>query len=76
MVHKITLRQLGGSISAVIPKELASRQRLAPNDELYVMETPDGLLLTATDPDTQAALDAYAQVARENRAAMAALAKL
>lgn len=76
MVYKITLRQLGGSISAVIPKDLAARQHLAADDELFVIETPDGLLLTTTDPETQAALDAYATVAKENRAAMAALAKL
>ena len=40
------------------------------------METPEGILLTAVDPATTVALAAYAEVARENRAALGALAKL
>jgi len=76
MVHTITLRKIGGSIGAIIPKELATRQQLAPDDQLYAVETPDGILLTTVDPTTQAALEAYAELAKENRAAMAALAKV
>lgn len=76
MVHTITLRKIGGSIGAIIPKELATRQHLAPDDQLYAVETPEGILLTTVDPTTQAALEAYAELAKENRAAMAALAKV
>ena len=76
MVHTITLKKIGGSISAIIPKDMASRQHLAANDQLFAMETADGILLTAVDPTTRAALDAYTELAKENRAAMAALAKL
>ncbi len=76
MVHRITLKKIGGSIGAIIPKELASRQHLAADDELFAVETADGILLTTADPIAQAALDAYAELAKENRMAMAALAKL
>ena len=38
-------------------------------------ETPVGILLTATDPATKAAMVAYEEGARENRAAMAALGR-
>ena len=76
MVHAITLKKIGGSIGAIIPKDMASRQHLAANDEVFAMETADGILLTAVDPTTQAALEAYTELAKENRAAMAALAKL
>ena len=76
MVYAITLKKIGGSIGAIIPKDMASRQHMAANDELFAMETADGILLTTVDPTTRAALDAYAELAKENRAAMAALAKL
>jgi len=72
----ITLKKIGGSVGAIIPKEVLQRQHLAANDEVFVIETPDGILLTATDPATKAAMVAYDEGARENRAAMAALAKL
>ncbi len=76
MVYTITLKRVGGSISATIPKDLASSQHLAANDQVFAVETAQGILLTLVDPTTQAALDAYAELAKDNRAAMAALAKL
>ena len=76
MVHTIKLKKIGGSVGAILPKELLQRQHLAANDEVFAVETPEGILLTAVDPVTAAALAAYAEVAKENRAALAALAKL
>jgi len=76
MAQTITLKKIGGSVAAILPKDVLQRTHLAANDEVFVIETPDGILLTATDPETKAALAAYAEVARENRAALSALAKL
>ena len=76
MVQTIKLKKIGGSVGAILPKEMLQRQQLAANDEVFVVETPEGILLTAADPATTAALTAYAEGAKENRAAMAALAKL
>jgi len=76
MAQTITLKKIGGSVGAILPKDVLLRQHLAADDEVFVIETPDGILLTATDPATKIALAAYAEGARENRAAMAALAKL
>lgn len=76
MVQSITLKKVGGSVAAIIPKDVLQRQHLAVNDEMFVIETPDGILLTATDPATKAALAAYAEVAKEHRTILAALAKL
>ncbi|MEP6832293.1 MAG: protein kinase [Gemmatimonas sp.] len=76
MAQSITLKKVGGSVAAFIPKDVLQRQHLAVNDEVFVIETPDGILLTAADPATKAALAAYAEVAKENRATLAALARL
>ena len=76
MIQSIKLKKIGGSVGAILPKEMLRRQHLAADDEVFAVETADGILLTAADPAAKAALAAYAEGARENRAAMAALAKL
>jgi antitoxin component of MazEF toxin-antitoxin module len=75
MVRTITLKKIGDSIGAIIPKDVASRYQFAPSDEVFAVETPTGILLTPFDPAMLAALETYAELAKENRAAMAALAK-
>ena len=76
MTQTLKLKKIGGSVAAIIPKDILQRQHLGANDEVFVMETPDGILLTSADPATKAALEAYRKVAHDNRATLAALAKL
>ncbi len=76
MVQTITLKKVGGSVGAILPKDMLTRQQLEAGDEVFVVETPHGILLSAVDPATTAALDSFAKLLKENRAAMAALAKL
>lgn len=76
MVRAITLNKAGGSASATIPKDILNRYHLGPGDKVFVVDTPQGVLLMPYDPATQAALEAYVEVARENREALAALARL
>ena len=76
MVQTITLKKIGGSVGVILPKEMLDRQHFQADDQIFVIDTPQGLLLTAVDPATTEALAAYAVLAKENRAAMAALAKL
>lgn len=76
MVQTITLKKIGGSVGAILPKDMLDRQHLQAEDQVFVVETTQGILLTAVDPAATEALAAYAVLAKENRAAMAALAKL
>ena len=76
MVHSIRLKKIGGSLGLIVPKEILQRQHLEADSEIFITETPDGILLSASDPATKAALEAYAEGAKLNRDAMAALAKL
>lgn len=76
MVQSITLKKIGGSVGAILPKDMLDRQHLQAEDQVFVVETTQGILLTAVDPAATEALAAYAVLAKENRAAMAALAKL
>lgn len=76
MVRAVTLKKTGGSVSVILPKDMLVRHHLEANDEVFAIETSQGILLTPFDPEMAAGLAAYREVARENRDAMAALAKL
>jgi putative addiction module antidote len=75
MVKQVTLRQVGGSVSATIPKELAVRLNLEPGDKLLVVETDQGILLSPYDPNVEAGMAIARKVARKYRNALRELAK-
>lgn len=75
MVRQITVRQVGGSISATLPKEMADRLRLAPGDKMFAMETSDGILLTPYDRELEKQLAIAAKVSKTHRAVLRELAK-
>jgi antitoxin MazE len=75
MVRKITLRQVGGSIGATLPKDMADRLHVKPGDEIFAVETENGILLTPYDPTFAKAMAAYERTAAKYRNALRELAK-
>lgn len=75
MVRKITLRQVGGSIGATLPKDMADRLHINAGDEVFAIETEQGILLTPYDPTFGAAMLAYERTAAKYRNALRELAK-
>jgi len=75
MTREVTLRQVGGSIGATLPKDMAARLNLSPGDRLLAVETDQGILLTPYNPDTERALAIAARMARKYRNALRELAK-
>ena len=75
MVRELTLRQVGGSIGATLPKDMADRLHLAVGDRVLAVETERGILLTPYDPTTERALDLAARAAKKYRAALRKLAE-
>ncbi|HET8648899.1 MAG TPA: AbrB/MazE/SpoVT family DNA-binding domain-containing protein [Gemmatimonadales bacterium] len=75
MIRELKLRQVGGSIGATLPKDMAERLRLAPGDRVLAVETDQGILLTPYDPDTERALDIAARAAKKYRSALRKLAE-
>jgi len=75
MTRELTLRQVGGSIGATLPKDMADRLNLSPGDRVLAVETDQGILLTPYNPDTERALKIAARVARKYRNALRELAK-
>lgn len=75
MVREITLRQVGGSIGATLPKDMADRLHLAVGDRVLAVETERGILLSPYDPEVEAGLAVAAHAARKFRNALRELAK-
>lgn len=75
MTRELTLRQVGGSIGATLPKDMAERLHLSAGDRVLAVETDSGILLTPYDPNTERALALATRAARKYRNALRELAK-
>jgi putative addiction module antidote len=72
---KLKITTIGNSAGVILPKELMARLRLEKGDELYALETPDGLKLTVFDPELAAQMEAAEQIMREDRDVLHKLAQ-
>ncbi|PPT76778.1 AbrB/MazE/SpoVT family DNA-binding domain-containing protein [Xanthomonas arboricola pv. populi] len=72
---RLKITSIGNSAGVILPKELLARLRLGKGDELYALETPDGIKLTAFDPTLAAQMEVAEQVMREDRQVLHKLAK-
>jgi len=75
VIRELTLRQIGGSIGATLPKDMADRLHLAAGDRVLAVETDQGILLTPYDPTTERALELAARASKKYRAALRKLAE-
>lgn len=75
MTRGVKLRQVGGSIGATLPKDMADRFHLQVGDTVMAVETEQGILLTPYDPETERAMAIAADVSRTYRNALRELAK-
>jgi putative addiction module antidote len=75
MTTTLKLRQIGNSLGVVLTKELLTKLRVEKDDELHVVETPDGVELRAYDPELERQLEIGRSVAKRYRNALRELAK-
>ena len=72
---ELTIRKIGNSMGATFPKELLNKLRVSEGDNIYVTETPEGILLSAYDPDFAEAMEAYAEGSSKYRNTLHQLAQ-
>jgi putative addiction module antidote len=75
MTRKLKLTAIGNSTGVVLPREILDRLRVERGDELAVLETADGITLTAYDPQFAEQMDAAERVMREDRDLLRKLAE-
>lgn len=74
MVRRQTLKEIDGSVVAVLPKSMLDRFHLDAGDEVSVIETKDGLLITPCDSAFASAMEGYERGAKKYRNALRQLA--
>lgn len=72
---KLKITSIGNSAGVILPKELLARLRVDKGDELYALETPDGVRLTTYDPTLAAQMEVAEQIMREDRDVLRKLAQ-
>lgn len=72
---KLRITTIGNSAGVILPKELLARLRVDKGDELFALETPDGIALTVYDPALQAQMEVAERIMREDRNVLHQLAK-
>lgn len=72
---KLKITAIGNSAGVILPRELLARLRLEKGDELYALETPDGIRLTAFDPELAAQMEVAEEVMRNRRTLLRKLAE-
>ncbi|MBB5518105.1 AbrB/MazE/SpoVT family DNA-binding domain-containing protein [Amphiplicatus metriothermophilus] len=75
MTEHVKIRQIGNSLGVVLSKELLVKLRVGKGDDLFVVETPDGVELRPYDPELKRQLDAGRSIAKRYRNALRELAK-
>ncbi len=75
MTTKLKIRKHGRSLGLTIPKDIVGALGLEEGDELYVLQTPNGMELTPYDPDFAATLEDARSYMKRHRNALKALAE-
>jgi hypothetical protein len=74
-MHMLKITAIGNSVGVILPKEVLARLQVEKGDMLSVVETPDGVRLTAYDPTFETQMAAARKIMKDRRAALRELAK-
>lgn len=69
------IRKIGSSLGVILNRELLQALNLREGDEVFIVRTSDGLMLTPYDPDFVQALEASREFMRRYRDDLKALAE-
>ena len=72
---KLKITAIGNSAGVILPKELLARLRVDKGDELYALETPDGIRLTTHDPEFARQMEVAEKIMRDRRELLRKLAQ-
>ncbi len=72
---KTAVRRVGNSLGITLPKTIVDNYRLSAGDELHLVETNEGVVLTPFDPKFEQWAKAYERSNKKYRNTLKALAK-
>lgn len=74
-MYTLKLTTIGSSTGVIIPKEMLKNMKLEKGDSLYVVETPEGYVLTPYNPEVEAQIHQGRQFIKQYRETFKALAE-
>ncbi len=74
-MQKTSVRRVGNSLGITLPKTIVDNYHLTEGDELHLVETKDGIMLTPFDPQFAEWAESFEKGVRKYRNALKALAK-
>ena len=74
-MRKVKVTAIGNSLGLVLPKEVLARLKVEKGDELYLVEGPDGFMLTPYQQDFEEQVEAARKVMKRYRNALRELAR-
>lgn len=75
MNKPLKVTAVGNSAAVILPKEVLARLRVEKGDELFVVETPNGIELRPRNPDFEEKMRLAREIMREDRDLLHALAQ-
>ena len=72
---KLKVTTVGSSVGIVLPKEVLSRLKVSKGDSLFLTDSPDGVRITAFDPEFEEDMALAHTVMRKRRHLLRELAK-
>jgi putative addiction module antidote len=72
---RLKVTAIGNSAGVILPKELLARLHVEKGDELFALETPDGVRLTTYDPKLAEQMEVAEGVMRKRRTLLHKLAQ-
>ena len=74
-MQALKLIQIGNSVGVVLPKEILAQLDVDKGDSLFFSATPNGVRITATNPEFEAQMTAARGIMKKRRNVLAELAK-
>lgn len=74
-MHTLKLTQIGNSIGVILPREVLGRLKLEKGESVFLVETPDGYVITPYNPALDEQIQAGREFMREYRDTFHQLAK-
>lgn len=75
MTTALKLTQIGNSLGVILPKDVLAKLNVERGESLYVVDSPDGILLTPHDPGFAEQMKAARQIMKKRRQVLHELAR-
>lgn len=72
---KLKIKQVGNSAGVVLPKEALSHLNVDKGDDIYLVETDGGYMITQYDPEFEEQMEAMEAIGRQYKNTLRELAK-